>query len=143
MTSKIYTNENITISSLLDTYREASIDVFRASTDPDVTEMFAIKEFNVPVRVHLHANKEYITLVFIYETSNLINDEQKLRIINQINEECLLIRAYMNEDSAVLIQTDIYLVGGIAESNIISTTNLFCMTISNIFNDERTGLLFA
>ncbi|HEF8774611.1 TPA: YbjN domain-containing protein [Providencia stuartii] len=143
MTNKIYTDENSTISSLLDTYRDASIGVFSISTDPDVTEMFAIKEFNVPVRVHLHANKEYITLVFIYETSTLISDEQKLRIINQINEECLLIRAYMNEDSMVLIQTDIRLVGGITESNIISTTNLFCMAVSNIFNDERTGLLFA
>lgn len=143
MDSKIYSNENISISSLLDVYRKESISMFSVADDPNIVENFAINEYNVPVRVHLHTSKEFISLVFSYESSDSLDTHEKLNIINSINENCLLTRGYLNEDKSVFIQTDICLLGGVSQNHIVSVTKLFCMTISNVFNDESTGLLFA
>lgn len=129
-------DNTISTSELKDLYENAYMDVSENG------QHLIVQEQGVKAITGISAGSDVLSMFAVFNVDVSISKQEVFNVINRINADRVLLRAYLTDDDGIALQADINLKGGVSERNIIFTTKLFFTVVRSVIDSPETNTIF-
>jgi hypothetical protein len=126
----LVTPESVSKAFLKELFDDALMDV-SIDSDGDL-----VVQEDVRCYVLLSENKDRIRLLTLFGVDENADRLKCLECINAINDEYLLVKAYITSEKTLVFEYDIYLKGGVTRKYLALAVKRFCSIPRKAVNEE-------
>lgn len=134
MQAELITPDNASVELLMEIYEQAYMDASRYEGN----QQLRIREEGVVARVFLSESRERVQLSALYGIRADVIREERLELVNRINENYPLIRAGIDEDGDLWFDYCLILKGGVTRKSLVQVTRYFMMLFPKAVNECDT-----